>query len=157
EKYRVVRGEYIILGKQPDGDSIRFRADDVNLFKNLPGGGHMKITPSDQTVQLRFQGIDAPELHYQGEEQPFGRQSRDVLLNEMNFGLVTYAGLMVTNVQRQVHGAVLVRQAEKYGRPISYLLWEQDADGLTDGAMVDLGPDLLKLTINHLMLERGMA
>ena len=44
EKYRVVRGEYVILGKQPDGDSIRFRAEDVNLFKHLPGGGHVKIT-----------------------------------------------------------------------------------------------------------------
>jgi len=157
EKYRAVRGEYVILGKQPDGDSIRFRAEDVNLFKHLPGGGHVKITPADQTVQLRFQGIDAPELHYRGESQPFGRQARDVLLNEMNFGLVTYSGLMVTNVQREVHGAVLVRQAEQHGRPISYLLWESDANGLNDGDMVDVGPDLLKPTINHLMLERGMA
>src|SRR5262249_53492013 len=113
--------------------------------------------PADQTVQLRFQGIDAPELHYRGESQPFGRQARDVLINEMNFGLVTYSGLMVTNVQREVHGAVLVRQAEQHGRPISYLLWESDANGLNDGDMVDVGPDLLKPTINHLMLERGMA
>src|SRR5262249_16166941 len=40
---------------------------------------------------------------------------------------------------------------------ISYLLWESDADGLNDGDMVAVGPDLLKLTLNHLMLERGMA
>jgi len=106
---------------------------------------------------LRFQGIDAPELHYQGESQPFGRQARDVLLNEMNFGLVTYSGMTVTNVQRKVRGAVLARQAERHGRPISYLLWESDADGLNDGDMVDVGPNLLKLTLNHLMLERGMA
>src|SRR5262249_2494494 len=157
EKYRVIRGEYVILGKQPDGDSIRFRADDVTRFNHLPGGGHVRITPSDKTVQLRFQGIDAPELHYQGESQPFGRQARDVLLNEMNFGLVTYSGMTVTNVQRKVRGAVLVRQAEQHGRPISYLLWESDADGLNDGDMVELDSDLLKLTLNYLMLERGMA
>jgi hypothetical protein len=157
DKYRVVRGEYFILGKQPDGDSIRFRAENVALWNHLPGGGHVKVTPSDQTVQLRFQGIDAPELHYQGEQQPFGRQARDVLLNEMNFGLVTYSGLTVTNVARKVHGAVLVRQAEQHGRPISYLLWEADANGLADGAMVDLDAARLKLTLSHLMLERGMA
>src|SRR5262249_14115519 len=135
--FRVIRGEYIIVGKQPDGDSIRFKADDVTKFDHLPGGGHVKITPSDQTAQLRFQGIDAPELHYMGESQPMGRASRDLLLNELDFGMVTYNGLTVATAERRARGAILTRQAEQHGRPIAYLFWRQDAEPLQDGAMIE--------------------
>ena len=71
-EYTVMRGEFVIVEKEPDGDSIRFRADNTALFGQLRNGQRIHISPTDSTVQLRFQGIDAPELHYQGEAQPFG-------------------------------------------------------------------------------------
>jgi endonuclease YncB( thermonuclease family) len=156
-QYVVIRGEYIVVGKEPDGDSIRFRADNPGLLKQLKNGERVKVSQSDQTVQLRFQGIDAPELHYQGEAQPFGRQSRNVLLNELDFGLVRYSNLKVISAERRVQGAILAKETEKYGRPISYVLWEDDADGLEDGSQINIGKSLLEKSINYLMLEQGMA
>src|SRR5262245_12499900 len=100
--YVVIRGEFVIVGKEPDGDSIRFRADNLALFSELRNGNRIRISQSDSTVQLRFQGIDAPELHYKGEAQPFGRQARNVLLNELDFGLVKFSNLRVTSAERRV-------------------------------------------------------
>ena len=77
--YLVIAGEAVVVGKQPDGDSVRFRAGDPDLFTQLENG--QRVQPSaDGTVQLRFDGIDAPELHYQGHEQPQGTTARDSLL-----------------------------------------------------------------------------
>jgi hypothetical protein len=54
----------------PDGDSVRFMADTParwNILRN-----HFCIQPSklDHSVQPRFHGIDATELHYVGQAQP---------------------------------------------------------------------------------------
>jgi endonuclease YncB( thermonuclease family) len=156
-EYTVIRGEFVIVGKEPDGDSIRFRANNSTLFGQLRNGNRVRLSPVDATVQLRFQGIDAPELHYQGEAQPFGRQARNVLLNELDYGLIRYSNLTVTSAERRVYGAVLAKEAEAHGRPIAYLLWESDADGLQDGTKTDLDAARLKKTMNYLMLEQGMA
>ena len=64
-----LRGELVVVGKSPDGDSIRFIPRSPALLRSLAGGG--RVDPSaDGSVQLRLDGIDAPELHYNGLAQP---------------------------------------------------------------------------------------
>jgi hypothetical protein len=159
EAYLVLHGAFVIEGKQPDGDSIRFRPDRPELLQKLKRAN--RIEPSkDGTVQLRLEGIDAPELHYENVAQPFSKEPRDVLLSWFGFSSVTYTpkGLQVkTSNPKFMRGAILAKAAEVYGRPISYALRETDAATLEDGARITVSTDLLARTINAHMLETGMA
>jgi endonuclease YncB( thermonuclease family) len=159
ETYLVLHGAFVIEGKQPDGDSIRFRPDDLNLLQKLKRAN--RIEPSkDGTVQLRLEGIDAPELHYENVAQPFSKEPRDALLTWFGFTDVTYTpkGLQVkTSNPKSVRGAILAQAAEVYGRPISYALLERDTKQLEDGSRITVSTDLLSRTINAHMLETGMA
>jgi endonuclease YncB( thermonuclease family) len=154
-----LRGAFVIEGKQPDGDSIRFRPDDLNLLQKLKRAN--RIEPSnDGTVQLRLEGIDAPELHYENVAQPFSKEPRDALLIWFGFADVTYTpkGLQVkTSNPKSVRGVILAQAAEVYGRPINYALLERDAKQLEDGSRITVSIDLLSRTINAHMLETGMA
>lgn len=159
ESYLVLRGAFVIVGKQPDGDSIRFRPDDLNLLQKLKRAN--RIEPSkDGTVQLRLEGIDAPELHHENVAQPFNKEPRDALLTWFGFTDVTFTpkGLQVkTSNPKSVRGAILTQAAEVYGRPVSYALLERDAKQLEDGSRMTVSATLLSRTINAHMLETGMA
>jgi endonuclease YncB( thermonuclease family) len=159
EAYLILRGAFVIIGKQPDGDSIRFRPDRPELLQKLKRAN--RIEPSKYgTVQLRLEGIDAPELHYENLEQPFSKEPRDELIKWFGFTNVTFTpkGVQVkTSSPKEIRGAILAQAAEVYGRPVSYALREADAATLEDGARIAVSTDLLTRTINAHMLETGMA
>jgi endonuclease YncB( thermonuclease family) len=155
--YRVIHGEYVIKGKQPDADSVRFLPDDPARFDGLEGRPVRLAT--DGTAQLRFQGVDAPELHYGGSRQPVGKYARNVLLYLMGFGKVRYDGLTVRHVEKRVRGAILTKGAEGHGRPISYLLLDSDLEGLGDREEIPEDSDVapfLRRTLNYRMIAAGM-
>jgi endonuclease YncB( thermonuclease family) len=155
----LIRGSFVIVGKQPDGDSVRFIADDTNLFGQLKNNSRIRLS-KDNSVQLRFEAIDAPELHYLGAAQPMGSESRDALLKLMGFKDPQYRtdGATVTSASVQtVRGAILSNAAEVNGRPISYGLLEKDAKGLTDGTRVGVTNAILQKTLNAKQLLSGMA
>ncbi len=160
EAYLVLRGSFIVIGKQPDGDSVRFKPDSPELLKKLKRADRIKPS-SDGTVQLRFEAIDAPELHFENLAQPLGRESRDALLDLMGWNNLTYTpnGLQVRSSQpTEVKGAILSRAAENYGRPISYVFLEPDLENtVPDGVRLDPGEALLRTSLNARMLENGMA
>src|SRR5262245_21481472 len=58
-----LRGRLVGVRKTPDGDSIRFEPDTPDLVGRLRFGSRVDFS-SDGTVQLRLDGIDAPESHY---------------------------------------------------------------------------------------------
>jgi endonuclease YncB( thermonuclease family) len=157
--FLLIRGMFVIVGKQPDGDSVRFIADDTALFSQLKNQYRIRFS-KDNSVQLRFEAIDAPELHYLGAAQPLGSESRDALLKLMGFKAPQFKpdGATVTSANVQtVRGAILSNAAEINGRPISYVLLENDAGGLTDGTRIKLGDTLLQKTLNAKQLLNGMA
>ncbi|HJT04710.1 MAG TPA: hypothetical protein VJ757_13960, partial [Pseudonocardiaceae bacterium] len=59
-----IQGELVIAGYEPDGDSVRFIADDSAHYAALKRADRLRPSPRDRSVQLRFDGVDAPELHY---------------------------------------------------------------------------------------------
>jgi endonuclease YncB( thermonuclease family) len=160
EAYLVLHGVFMIEGKQPDGDSIRFRPDQPELLQKLKRADRIEPSNKDGTVQLRLEGIDAPELHYENVAQPFSKEPRDALLSWFGFSSVTYTpkGLQVkTSSPKLVRGTILAQAAEVYGRPVSYALLERDTGKLEDGSRITVSTDLLSRTINAHMLETGMA
>jgi endonuclease YncB( thermonuclease family) len=157
--FLLIRGSFVIVGKQPDGDSVRFIADNTSLFGQLKNNSRIRLS-KDNSVQLRFEAIDAPELHYLGAAQPLGSDSRDALLKLMGFKDPQFrpdgATVISASVQT-VRGAILSNAAEVNGRPISYVLLEKDAKNLTDGTRIQLTNATLQKTLNAKQLLNGMA
>src|SRR5947207_1499058 len=90
----LIAGTYHITGFSPDGDSVRFKANDPAAWDRLnfvPGNtNHVKLN-ARQMAQLRLEAIDALELHYRPEGQsqdfrqppPLVEQARDFLLQTL--------------------------------------------------------------------------
>jgi len=156
--HRLIAGTFIVVGKEPDGDSVRFVADDLDLLFELRNGHRIKPTKSDSSVQLRFEGVDAPELHYGNDAQPLGAEARDALLGWMGFGNLQFDGTRVTAADpAEVRGAILSKAAEANGRPVSWVFLEADAPAGQSGDWVALTPEVLANTMNHRLLDSGMA
>lgn len=157
--FKLIPGKFVVVGYQPDGDSVRFIADNPNDFQELYRGHLIKPSTKDGSVQLRFDCVDTPELHYGSAEQPEGATARDGLLKKMGFGKVTYGPgkKEATGAENpEVPGAILTSAAEPHGRPISYVLFADDAKKLKE-QYVDVDEAVLARTMNHYLLESGLA
>ena len=84
----------------PDGDSVRFAADDISLWDRLDG--HIDDPGTNDTVQLRFEGIDSIE---KTAIQPLATESRDSMLDLIG----------ASNLQETPRGYVLSRSADPLG------------------------------------------
>jgi endonuclease YncB( thermonuclease family) len=146
-----LRGELVVVGKSPDGDSIRFRPDSPDLVRTLENGERARSS-SDGTFQLRLDGIDAPETHYNGHAQPLAEPARDALLAWCGFGDVRWAGSQVSAATpTTIPAAILAKLVDVNGRPVVFLL--RDAfppDG--EEAEVEVG-----VTANAELLRSGAA
>ncbi|PSM49692.1 nuclease [Chroococcidiopsis sp. CCALA 051] len=155
--YLTIKGKFVIAGKEPDGDSVRFIADDPELYQELQR--NYRIKPSrDRSVQLRFEGIDAPEVHYGRYAQPLGDETRDFLLKKMGFAKIEFQGDRVQSADPDtISGVILTQAADVNGRPISYALIGKNAAKLENGDWTQVEPELLRQTLNFLMMAEGRA
>lgn len=154
-----IHGRLIVIGKEPDGDSVRFVPDDPGQLASLRRS--YRIRPSsDSSVQLRFEAVDAPELHYGTAAQPLGALSRDRLLGWIGFTSLEYGAPESTRVTAStpasVPAAVLSVAADPYGRPIAYVL-VGDQGWPEDGVWTLVDEALLARTLNARLLAEGMA
>ena len=158
---RTIQGHFVIVGKEPDGDSVRFVADNPALYRALRNQHRIKPNQTDGSVQLRFEAVDAPELHYGPDAQPLGAESRDALLGWMGFTNVqfdqTNGTLVTASDPDRIRGAILSKAAEANGRPVAYVLVGDITEGLQDGAWLHVDETLLRETLNYRLLETGMA
>lgn len=155
-RFKVIHGRFVITGYEPDGDSMRFIANDITQYDDLHRA--YKIMPSkrDGSVQLRFEGIDAPETHYGSAAQPLGDVARDALLKLVGFDHVDYGGSgnkVISSSPAEVAGCILTKGAEVHGRPIAYILIGRDHR--TDGSVINVDSKLLKQTLNYQLVEQG--
>ena len=159
--YRAIQGKFVIIGKQPDGDSVRFIPDRRNAFRGLYRDDRIRPSRTDGSVQLRFEAVDAPELHYGRYAQPLGDLAHDRLLEWMGFKTIEYVNDNQKQVKssqpKSVPGVILTQAAETNGRPISYVLLAAAAKSLEDGDWVRVDEDLLTQTLNHRLLAEGLA
>jgi hypothetical protein len=164
--FRLVKGEYAAIGGQPDGDSIRFRPDNEDLLKNFQQGD-AEITKSGATqgtCQLRFEGVDALELHYltpaDHQEINAARRARDFLL----FDLLNYEDVQfntnettTSSIPSAIRGYILTNGLDnaQNRRPVSFLF--TGATRRRDGSDVFVEPSMLTDTVNASLLTMGEA
>jgi endonuclease YncB( thermonuclease family) len=156
----VIKGELVVIGKEPDGDSVRFVADDPSRYQQLQNGHRVRLTKSDGSVQLRFEGVDAPELHYGPFAQPLGERARNELLRWVGFSHVEYepGSTKVTGSEPgSVRAAILSKAVEVNGRPVAFVLLDPAARRLRDGAGIVFDRLLLEKTLNWRLLTSGLA
>jgi endonuclease YncB( thermonuclease family) len=82
--FQSIDGWAVIDGYQPDGDTLRFVPDHLPRVLALPRGERVAAAV-DTSVAVRLEGIDAPELHYEGREQPAARPALAALLREIGW------------------------------------------------------------------------
>jgi endonuclease YncB( thermonuclease family) len=136
----LIKGTFFPGVGVPDGDSVRFAADDISLWNSLEGA----IDPpgSHDTVQLRFEGIDSIE---KAAIQPLATQSRDSMLD-----LIGAASLQDTP-----RGHILSRSADPNGRAIAFAFAGEAPE--PDGSSIRLEGDRLRESVNFGQMRRGFA
>jgi endonuclease YncB( thermonuclease family) len=160
--YLAIHGRLVAIGKEPDGGSVPFIADQPEHYAQLKAAH--RIRPSaDGSVQLRLEGVDAPELHYGTAAQPLGREARDQLLAWIGFTQLAYTpptSTRVTAATPDAIPAVILSQAvEVNGCPVAYLATSvgEDEHLPPDGEWVLVDQPLLDHTLNTLLLQDGVA
>jgi endonuclease YncB( thermonuclease family) len=144
--FTLIRGTYKPNAGTPDGDSLRFLADDLALWKKLEGAPVELGTGAEtkNTVQLRLEGIDAIE---KGAIQPLATQARDNLLRRLGFD---------QERTQEPRGYVLSRMTDDQSRrPIAFAFKGQSTQ--PDGASINLEAPLLRKSANYLQMQDGLA
>jgi endonuclease YncB( thermonuclease family) len=149
-----LRGNLVVVGKQPDGDSIRFVPDSPELLDSLRRGWRVRRS-GDGSVQLRLEGIDAPETHYGELAQPLASQARDALLELCGFRAIRRDGEEVVSATPERRpAAILSELVDPNGRPVCILLAHEE---LPDGAYVEVDEETLDRSANAPLLADGSA
>jgi endonuclease YncB( thermonuclease family) len=155
--FRVIKGTFHVVGYSPDGDSIRFKADNPDNWKLLMGRSAKLNTK--QHAQLRIEAIDTLETHYKGEHQPakFADSATGALLALLGIKNVVWnpGRSKIVSADDGVYGYVVSRTTEEYGRPVSFLF--SSAAQFDDGQELFLNPAIVRKSINFKMLSKGMA
>ncbi|MCD2195219.1 hypothetical protein LQ327_17770 [Actinomycetospora endophytica] len=163
EQFTVAIGTVRILGKSPDGDSIRFVPDDIDTLRGLPNGDRIEPSATDGSVQLRLDAIDAPETHYAGQHQPFAAAARDELVAFAGFTGVTYGPSGTVTAAEPLDRTALIaaKLVETHGRPVCYLFTNLRALDpplpWSEGQVVDLEDAHVAQTVNAHMVPTGRA
>jgi hypothetical protein len=155
--FTLIKGTFHVVGYQPDGDSIRFRADHLENWALLNGPA-VELNAREH-AQLRIEAIDTLETHYEGHHQPLelARAALDFLLAELGIKQIAFdaAGIKVIAAEDGTRGYILARKAEKYRRPVSFV-FADDTDE-EDGAQVFLHADRLEDSANYKLAQAGLA
>src|SRR5262249_3357101 len=78
-RFLVLKGSFHLVGQtargapsgfQPDGDSMQFKPDDPSPLDKLDRADRPYRLTSIGSTQLRFEGIDALELHFECHHHP---------------------------------------------------------------------------------------
>ena len=149
-------------GFEPDGDSMQFKPENPALLDRLQRNGSKYRLASIGSTQLRFEGVDALELHFSGSHQPrpLADTARDFLTGRLGLNPVPYKppdGVRVLPpVERDATpGFILSRALEAHGRPVAFAF--AGAPPQADGSEIVLKPALLRRSLNFKSLTGGHA
>jgi endonuclease YncB( thermonuclease family) len=157
-----------LTGFEPDGDSMQFKAKNPAVLDRLTRVSLPVRLTAIGSVQLRFEGIDALELHFRPPEggsnvhqpRPLADDSRDFLTKELGLDPVQYSPPKDLRVQPPsphdgAPGFILARSLEVHGRPVSFVF--AGTAPARDGAQIRLNASLLKRSLNYKSVLRGFA
>jgi endonuclease YncB( thermonuclease family) len=151
----LIKGHFVPKAGRPDGDSVRFRAEDLQNWNSLEGRPPEIGTGATTagTAQLRFEGIDAIE---KAAIEPLATDAKASM-----FRLIGHHDADGNVVADEPSGCVLARMTDdKSGRPIAFVFAETPAalrnkpDGASD---IFLGAALLRESVNYRQMQAGYA
>lgn len=164
-KFKVVKGTFWVKGFSPDGDSIRFVADDKKKQKwfNWKDKNNIKKANENKEIkmQLRLEAIDALETHFNYKyHQPrsFGIAGMNCLLEMLGLKIFKYSidYTKITEADDGKKGCIISSGLDMYDRPISFI-YAGDIQ-INDGEELDPFPEnIIKKSINFQLLEKGIV
>jgi endonuclease YncB( thermonuclease family) len=135
--FLTIKGVFNPKSGVPDGDSVRFLADDDSLFDQLEG--RVEFKPEGE-VQLRYEGIDALE---KAAIKPFSSNA-------------TKRNIELLGGERDgLPGYILSSHADTNGRPVCFVFTGDAPDA--DGSEILLDADLLRESVNYQLLAEGIV
>ncbi len=137
-KFTLIKGRFKPKTGHPDGDSVRFQADDPALWNQVPG--HPNNVES--VVQLRFEGIDTLE---KAAITPLSTLAKESMLNLIGFHETdqpTPPGYILTN------GFTIKR-------PVCFVFAGDSRR--KDGAQVSLDTAMVRDSVNYRQAQTGYA
>jgi endonuclease YncB( thermonuclease family) len=165
--YVLIKGSYWLsyssesgrrVPSQPDRDSVWFKPDDSGL---LSGFGRAPRFNGGGFVQLRLEGIDALELHFQGcaQMRDPALAARDELLDLIEFRDVKYStgtGLSVqSSVPASRAGYILTQGLDAHARPVAFAYVGSTQHN--DGWKGHLSSDWMRRSLSSRLLQDGHA
>lgn len=167
-RYTLIKGQYSIhnandprRGPQPDGDTVTFFPDSLDLVRALRRFSGRAPDISNGHINVRYEGIDALETHFQGTHQDLGfaNAARDKNLGLLGFTNVQFfpdLPNVVQSVDRNpLPGYVIANGIESNGRLLGLLY-----AGTThrhDGSRVFVDNALLDQSINSQLVDNGLV
>lgn len=155
--FRIIHGRFYVTGYSPDGDSIRFKADDARVWRKLDG---RKVKLNNRGhAQLRIEAIDTLETHYRSQHQPL--QWADAatlrLLELLGISGVEWypSHSRIRSANDGVPGYILSRQTENQGRPVAFVF--DDSLNLDNGRTIRLNAPLMRKSVNFRLIAEGLA
>ena len=169
--YRLIKGEFHLFyqgetrrsGSRPDGDSCWFKPNKKARFKGIDTeepGRRVEFNKGGM-AQLRFEAIDALEVHFQGTHQEMGlaKRARDETMENAGFSSVVFGGSDETTAQsatpHPVPGYVLTRKVDPNRRPVCFVFAGKTNEG--DGKDVFLDTTRVKKSLNAKLMAAGHA
>jgi endonuclease YncB( thermonuclease family) len=160
----VIGGKFRVIQTAPDGDSIRFYANNPELWKKISKSIRTNATGG---VQLRLDSIDALETHFSPkggslggvQHQPlkYAHEASNELLKFLGFSKVTRGSSekVTSATPDEVPGFILTRFADMYGRGVAFAFKGETKE--QDGSDIFLDKSLLPKSANYHLLSTGLA
>ena len=166
--YKLIKGEFHIhypdiprSGPEPDGDTLKFYPDHPGLVESLQQAGRGPDFNRRGMVNLRFEGIDALETHFNESHQnlEWANAARDAVLEACGFGAITFFPDLPNKVASVEHhprrGYILAGGLDAFGRIISFVFAGDPY--FVDGAEIWASEETIRTSINMKLLQEGLA
>lgn len=166
--YKLIKGEFHIhypdiprSGPEPDGDTLKFHPDHPGLVESLQQAGRGPAFNRRGMVNLRFEGIDALETHFNESHQDleWANAARNAVLESCGFGTITFFSDLPNKVasveSHPRRGYILAGGLDTFGRVISFVFAGDTY--LVDGAEIWASEETIRTSLNMKLLQEGLA
>jgi hypothetical protein len=153
--FTLIKGTFHVVGYSPDGDSIRFKADNPENWSKLIG-----ISPQLNEynhVQIRLIGIDSLETHFRQCQQStkWALSAADFLLKYLEIDGVKWheEENLIIEAQDNIEGFILAKKTDQHGRPLGFVF--KGKIDVKDGDIFFLPIELFVQSVNYQSLLHG--
>lgn len=153
--FHLIKGTFHVVGYSPDGDSIRFKANNPENWNFL--AGIPTVLNEENHAQIRLLGIDSLETHFRNCRQQWGFISANFLLEFLGIEGVKWDEdrKIIVAAKDKNPGFILAKKTDQHGRPLAFV-FSGDID-YPDGAEFFLPLDLLFKSANYHSLATGQS